>query len=228
VVFSDADPEHFVIPVPSSPGSVELDPDAWILWSSRSSTSYLPGPPKIVETHPAPGEVIIAGPTVHAVTVTFHTDVNTALGDYSLVGAATGPHSVAFGYDSGSNTVTLIAPGQLPADDYALMVTDTLTAVNSGDDLDGEIADPLEAASLPSGDGVESGAAVISFAVICGPADANCNGHVDLGDFAVFQTCFTGPDAGPPPNGCAMMRLDPDTDVDLSDHGLFADLLDGP
>ena len=228
VVFNNADPEHFVIPVPSAPAWVEFDPDAWALWSTRGSTSYVPGPPKIVETQPALGEVIIAGPSVQPVTVTFHTDVNTDIGDYSLVGAATGAQSFAFGYNSGTNTTTLIIPSPLPVDDFTLTVADTTTAADSGDFLDGEIADLLSPTSLPSGEGVEGGSAVISFAVICGPGDANCNGHVDLGDYAAFQTCFTGPDAGPPPIGCAMMRLDPDTDVDLADYDLFADLLDGP
>jgi hypothetical protein len=162
------------------------------------------------------------------VAVTFHTSVTTVAGDYSLVGAAGGAQSVSFNYDGGTNTVTLTAPAQLPPDDYTLTVADTLTAADSGDFLDGEIADPLSPASLPSGEGVEGGDAHLSFAVICGPGDANCNSQVDLGDYQVFQNCYTGPDAGPPADGCAMMRLDPDTDVDLDDLALFADLLDGP
>ncbi len=228
VVFNNADPEHFVIPVPSAPTTVSLDPDAWVLWSTRTNVAYVPGPPKIVETAPAPGEIVLTSPGLDTVTASFHTNVNTAAGDYTLIGAATGAQSVAFSYSSGTKTTTLTAPADLPPDDYTLTVNDTVTAVDSGQALDGEVADPLDPASLPSGDGLAAGDAVISFAVICGPGDANCNSHVDLGDYARLQTCYTGPDAGPPPNGCAMMRLDADTDVDLDDYDLFADLLDGP
>ncbi len=228
VVFNDNDPEHFVIPVPSTPASVSLDPDAWILWSSRTGTSYVPGPPKIVETSPGPGEIVLAGPAVDSATVTFHTNVNTTAGDYSLVGAATGMQSVSFAYNAGTNTVTLTAPTDLEPDDYTLTVSDTLTAVDNGQSLDGEIADSFSPDSLPSGEGVQGGNAVLSFAVICGAGDANCNGSVDLGDYATFQTCFTGADAGPPSAGCAMMRLDADADIDLDDLAQFTSLLDGP
>ena len=142
VVFNDADPEHFVIPIDAPASSVELDPDAWILWSNRSSISYVAGPPKIVETSPAPGDELSAAASTDTVTVTFHTNVNTSAAHYSLVGDSVGSVSVTYGYDSGSNTVTLTAGADLAPDAYTLTVSDALTAVNSGDQLDGEIADP--------------------------------------------------------------------------------------
>ncbi|MHC4611118.1 MAG: M1 family metallopeptidase, partial [Planctomycetota bacterium] len=148
VVFNDADPEHFVIPLPTAPFVVELDPDEWILWSSRTNTGYVPGPPTIVETGPAPGQVVTPTDTV---TVTFHANVNTTGADYTLVGVNTGAHAVTFVYDSGNTTATLTAAAPLPTDEYTLTVSDAVTAVDSGQNLDGEIADPSDPASLPSG-----------------------------------------------------------------------------
>jgi hypothetical protein len=227
VIFNDADPEHFVIPLDAAPSSVAFDPDAWILWTTRTSTSYVPGPPKIVETSPAPGQIVEQVDT-DAVEITFHTNVSTSAGHYSLVGATTGPVGVGFAYDSGTNTVTLSTGGDLPPDEYTLTVSDALTAVNSGDQLDGEIADPADPASLPSGEGLEGGSAVVEFVVICVFGDADCDDNVDLADFSHFQNCFTGQDAGPAQSGCEMMRFDPDTDVDTDDFAEFSNVFAGP
>jgi len=228
-IFNDADPEHFVIPLEAPPASVEFDPDAWILWSNRVLIDYVPGPPKIVETGPAPGEVVqlVEGGT-DTVSVTFHTDVSTGASHYSLVGAAGGPVAVSYAYDAGANTVTLTAADVLPPDDYTLAVSDALTAVDSGQQLDGEIADPLDPDSLPSGDGLAGGPATIEFAVVCALGDADCDADVDLDDFHHFQACFTGPTAGPPAPGCAMMRFDPDADIDLADFAAFSVAFDHP
>ncbi|MFH0983362.1 MAG: Ig-like domain-containing protein [Planctomycetota bacterium] len=227
VVFNDHDPEHFVVPIPAAATSVQFDPDAWVLWSTRTSTSYVPGPPKIVETTPAPGEVVELAQGVDAVEITFHTNVSTVAANYTLVGETTGPQTVTFAYNGGTNTTTLTATGLLPPDTYTLTVDDALTAVNSGQHLDGEIADPLDPASLPSGEGVAYGDALIQFAVVCALGDADCDANVDLADFAAFQRCFTGA-GGTATSGCAMMRFDGDKDVDLADLALFDDVLLGP
>lgn len=228
VVFNDHDPEHFVIPLPAAAGSVQLDPDAWILWSGLTTTSYVPGPPTVVATSPSPGQVVTLAAAVDQVDVTFHTDVTTSAGDYSLIGASGGPQGVAFAYNGTNNTVTLSAGGPLAADTYTLTVATGVTAVDSGQALDGEVADPFDPASLPSGDGVTGGAAVITFDVVCDFGDGDCDTDVDLADFARFQLCFTGDGNGPAAPGCAMMRFDPDTDVDTADFAGFEALFGGP
>jgi len=60
------------------------------------------------------------------------------------------------------------------------------------------------------------------------PADFNGDGHVDLQDFAHFESCFTGPNAGPLPAGCANADLDQDQDVDMRDFSLFQRCFTGP
>ncbi|OGL42099.1 MAG: hypothetical protein A2161_19615, partial [Candidatus Schekmanbacteria bacterium RBG_13_48_7] len=84
VIFNDADPEYFVIPVPATPSSVSFDPDIWILWGTRTGRTYVPGPPTIVDTNPSPGSILTSSPSLTNVTVTFHTDVDIDLSDFSI------------------------------------------------------------------------------------------------------------------------------------------------
>jgi hypothetical protein len=58
-------------------------------------------------------------------------------------------------------------------------------------------------------------------------ADFDHDGDVDAVDCDRFQSCMTGPQAGPPGVNCADPDMDSDNDVDLSDFGLFQRCLDG-
>jgi len=201
-IFDSADPQHFVIPIPAPATTVQFDPDAWVLWSTVSNTSYVAGPPKIVAMTPAPGDMLPPSPAASTLAVTFHTNVSTAAGNYALVGASTGAQPVGFAYNSATYTATLTTAGPLPPDTYTLTVSDALTAVNSGQHLDGEIADPADPASLPSGNGVAGGAATLSFTVAYPRGDLNCDGVVNFSDinpfvlylsnFPVWQTTYAG------------------------------------
>ncbi len=171
MVFNDNDPEHFVVPVPAAPTTVALDPDAWILWDSVTETTYVPGPPTIVETSPAPGKAVAFEDAVNTVTVTFHTNVDVQQSHFSLVGARTGSKSFTIASTGGVNPVTLNLSGPLAIDTYTLTVTDGVTGTATGLALDGEVGDPVDPASLPSGDGVAGGYAAIEFAVF-GPIPA--------------------------------------------------------
>ncbi|HVP13796.1 MAG TPA: M1 family aminopeptidase [Phycisphaerae bacterium] len=174
-VFNSHDPENFVIPIPAPATTVTLDPDDWVLNSSKTTTTYVPGPPRIAQASPLPGTVLPCGTLLHAVTITFHTNVTTSAGQYTLVGATTGPRPVSFSYNSTTNTTTLTSAIALSPDTYTLTVSDAVTAVNSGMALDGEIADPNSPASLPSGNGVAGGSAVMRFTIAARPA-ADING----------------------------------------------------
>ncbi len=59
------------------------------------------------------------------------------------------------------------------------------------------------------------------------PGDIDGDGDVDLADFATLSTCFGGPGATTPPDGCeaddfAASDLDGDGDVDLGDFSTFS------
>ncbi len=227
VIFNDADAEHFVIPLGSAPSVVQFDPDEWILRSGLSTTAYPAGPPTIVQTSPQPGQ-ILEDDDAGDVEITFHAPVNTSATHYQLTGATTGPVAVGAAYDAANNTVTLTPTTALPADLYTLAVADSVTGSVSGLNLDGEITDPLDPGSLPSGDGLAGGSATVRFTIICGYGDADCDRDVDFDDFSVFQACYTGPNQGPARTGCEPMRFDADTDVDLDDFAAFANTLAGP
>ncbi len=56
----------------------------------------------------------------------------------------------------------------------------------------------------------------------CPPGDVNGDDHLDLLDYAVWPDCLTGPNDGPPGNGCsATVDSDFDQDVDLFDWRKF-------
>ena len=164
-VWNDARTEWFVVPVADVVTALQFDPNQWILRTGATSTAYAPGPPKIVGTSPALGANVAASSGADQISITFHTNVNAAASHVSLVGANTG--SKTFQLVSGSNVNPLVIQLDEPLvdDAYTLTVTSGVTAVNSGMTLDGEIADPLSTASLPSGDGLAGGNAVIQFTV---------------------------------------------------------------
>ena len=67
-------------------------------------------------------------------------------------------------------------------------------------------------------------------------ADADGDGDVDQDDFAVFQTCFTGTNAGPVPSEpdyCLCFDVEgnsgiPDNDIDEADLAVFENRLSAP
>lgn len=164
VVFNDNDTEHFVIPIDGPASSVDLDPDNWILLENVTPTAYVPGPPTVIATQPAAGGVL-EGADFDTIEVTFHTDVAVDAGDFELVGDGVGVVPLLFQYNATEHRATLTAVPPLAADSYTLTVRDTLTAVDSGQALDGEVTDANDPASLPSGDGVAGGDSVIEFLV---------------------------------------------------------------
>lgn len=58
-------------------------------------------------------------------------------------------------------------------------------------------------------------------------ADLDGDRDVDLADFAFFQACVTGADAGPVAGACAFSDFDADRDVDQADFGAFQRCLNG-
>ena len=58
------------------------------------------------------------------------------------------------------------------------------------------------------------------------PCVEDCS--LDLFDFALLQTCFTGEGGGPIEDECEPVAFDDDDDVDLQDHGAFVAVFKGP
>ncbi len=210
-IWNDAELEHYVLPIPAAASDVVLDPNAWVLHTANDVVGYVPGPPAIVQTVPAPGAQEPAAPA--AIEIVFSEDVNASSGDFQLVGDATGPAAFDFSYDAANFTVVLTPVVPLEVDDYSVMIADSVTSVAAGAALDGEVDDPFSAASLPSGDGQPGGAGVFGFRVAGGcPADLDGSGLVDLADLAVLLANFGTNGAGPRDGD-----VDGDHDVDLSD-----------
>jgi len=55
----------------------------------------------------------------------------------------------------------------------------------------------------------------------CVPGDCDCDGDVDLDDFADFEACLAGPGGGLPEPNCGCFDLNDSGDVDLEDFALF-------
>lgn len=163
-VWNDNLLQHYVLPLTGNASSVTLDEDNWILTTSVGTQTYVPGPPKIVETSPAPGGRVSYG--LNSIRVTFHTPINAAGSNFEVIGATRGVQSFSYSYDSGSNTVVLTFMNPLLPDEYTLNIADAVTAQNTGQRLDGEITDPTNPNSLPSGNGIQGGNSQIRFKVL--------------------------------------------------------------
>lgn len=153
-LWNTARSQHYALFLPLTPSEAALDPDAWILTTGNLKETYRPGPPKITALSPAPGASV--GALVRQVRIGFHTPVQIAPSQVSVVGEHTGP--VQFQLSRvGDATIVLGFPRVLTPDRYTVRVLDTVTALDSGQRLDGELT------SLPSGDGLPGGEAQWSF-----------------------------------------------------------------
>jgi hypothetical protein len=171
-VWNDAQTQWFAVPVSGSVTALGFDPDEWILRTGAQGVVYVPGPPKIVVTDPVPGAVLRIETQQDTVTIAFQTNVDALPSDFELVGAAGGPQSFTIADTTNVNPIVLELDGPLVPDGYTLTIADRLVATDSQLALDGEMVDPEEPDSLPSGDGVPGGIAAIQFVVRGSPIPA--------------------------------------------------------
>jgi aminopeptidase N len=217
VIWNDEQAEHFLVPGLSGVTGVLLDPLDWTLHKSNVEVSFVEGPPKVVTTTPEPGGSINAAEGM-AIEIAFHKDVDVEAADLALVGDATGAASFSLVYDSLSYVATLTPDGPLPGDDYTLTVSDGVKDLAAGLLLDGELVDPADPASLPSGEGLPGGSAVVRFTV--NPlGDLDGDGLVNVTDFLALLAAW-GPCPGPCPPLCAG-DLDGDCTVGVNDFLLL-------
>lgn len=225
--WNDAQREHVLLPLTTGGvSSVLLDPKPWILKSAQT-TAFVPGPPKVVELTPAPGEAVKHVPELK---VTFHKPVQVAAQDLALVGVRNGPIATSFVYEPASQTATLTPLYALTSDTYTLTVSEAIVDVESQQALDGELDKPFVSAPLPSGDGLPGGATIATFALVAA-GDMNCDGEVDFGDINPFVKALADPvgyvNEFP---GCPVANGDINEDgkVDFEDINPFITLLTGP
>ena len=223
VVFDDTDPQHFVVPIAGAPTTVAFDPDEWILRDDAIEREYVPGPPVIIETVPAPGNAICYLEATDTIAVTFHTDVKVSGDHISLLGAETGPWTFSVIPGADTRHIVLHLPYPLLPDSYKLVIKDGIEGADSLLPLDGEVANPLDPASLPSGDGVPGGDALIQFDVISffTPGEFDGSPGLSLADFQAFELCMTGPEGTFVDPLCDPADFDRSGAVDLADIQVF-------
>lgn len=191
-VSNNADAEHFLIPVPVPMGGFTLDPDNWILFTGLTNMGTGPeGPPKVVQTSPAPGSTVAGGASGFGgpITVTFHKNVTISAGDVTLMGPG-GVVPCAFVYDALTFTATLTPSVALATGSHTLGVAATVTGAAGGGVLDGEtpgssLVNP--GSVLPSGDGLAGGVFAVDFSVAPPPV---CVGDL-TGDLTVNTADLT-------------------------------------
>jgi hypothetical protein len=164
LVWSDARSENLLIPVSGPVQDVDLDPDDWILSRFKSRGPAHDGPPKIVDIDPPPNASHPTGEPL-SVAVTFHRDVVAGASDFTLRRADGLESTVDVSYDRATYTATVTTAEPLARGRYQLMIRDRIVDAEDGLALDGEL-EKVHGASLPSGDGVEGGDAVVDFTVI--------------------------------------------------------------
>ncbi|MFO0837462.1 MAG: M1 family aminopeptidase [Phycisphaerae bacterium] len=205
-VINDAREEHFLIPTTTPATGLTVDPDEWILTTSKSSVPFVNSPPKVIAITPSPA-AHVTSPGVGPIRVQFHVNVTLPPGAVSLSGARFGAIPATVSYNSSTYTASLTPAQPLRPDVYTLTVGDSTVAVIGGRALDGEIVNGV----LPSGDGVPGGSAVCTFVV--GPdGDLDLDGDVDESDLGLLLQSWQSTSAG---------DIDGDGDTDESDLGLL-------
>ncbi len=209
VVGNTARVQHFLIPLPGTAvaSGVTLDESTWILEVGKAGEAYVAGPPKVVEAAPSPGSVAADTDPTNRIELWFSDNVAATAAAFGISGPD-GPVAFTFAYTGAQQKASLTFAQPLPAGEYTVTVQPSVTA--NGLALDGEIADPLAPASLPSGNGLAGGAASFRFTIMptvppC-PADRDGDADVDSDDIVIFFGTFE--------EGTADFDSDGDTDSD--------------
>ncbi len=224
VIWHEADIEWYVLPAHGTVTSVQFDKDTWILRGAATNVPYESGSPQLIAAVPTLGGRALGASEL---ALRFSKDVTYVDADLSVTGSQSGAHAFTSGYNAVNNEITLSFGGALPSGEtWTVHVSDDLRGQDNSAQLDGEIADPTEPGSLPSGDGLPGGDAVFAFFSTT-PGDFDFDGDSDLSDFGHFQACYSGPNTPQNDSNCQDAKFDGDEDVDLDDFGIMQGCLSG-
>lgn len=194
-IWNFARSQYYLLPAGASTQTLDVDPFNYVLTSDRTSSGFVEGPPRVIDVIPPIGTTAPFG-QISTLDIVLHRPVSVPTDAISVVGANSGPVAFTPAYNATTQTITVTFTSALPADDYTVSVSPTIVSQTGSVALDGEITDPNNPASLPSGDGVASGAAVFAFhvdgAALSG--DVNCDGQVNNFDIDAFVLALS--DAG--------------------------------
>jgi aminopeptidase N len=190
--------QYFVVPIPAPATAIALDEFNWILNTGKAAVAYTPGPAKLVQASPAPASTLPAGPT--SATLTFSEAVNAAATSFTLTRSGGGGDvPFTFAYTPANFTATLSFAAPLAPGVYTITAAATITAIASGQALDGEVPGTTlggAPTALPSGDGQPGGPAVYTFTIqgsSC-PVDFNGDGVVNVADFLAYLAAYAAAD----------------------------------
>lgn len=152
--------QNFVLPLTGPATACTFDEDVWVFSTNNTNGAYVARGPKIVESSPGINQTVLALP--RSISVVFHTPVsiNASQVHFRPAGSSRNIPIRSFTYDSLNNKITFVPDRRLINGRFEIVIDSTVTATNSGQQLDGEIG-----ANLPSGDGIAGGQAVIPFTV---------------------------------------------------------------
>jgi hypothetical protein len=187
-VNNDQRNQWYLIPTTAAVTSLTIDPNSWILTSTKTAVAYANGPAKVVEMSPLPGSTTPESTGVGAVSVVFSENVNASAANFTVTGPS-GPVPFTYSYSPATFIATLTFPSNLAGGSYTVGISDLITTAAAGIRLDGEVANPNAASSLPSGNGVAQGSASLAFKVRCA-SDIDGDDVVDFGDFLGFFNCY--------------------------------------
>jgi hypothetical protein len=201
---NNARTQHFLIPTTNVPSQVSFDPFSRILTSTATATvAFAEGPPKIVSLTPAPGAANV--PPSSPVAIRFHKNSIVSAPYYLLTDPDGATIPFDFAYDPATYTATMTPLGPLAPGEYTVTVFDGVVGVAGEVRLDGELADPRNPASLPSGNGVAGGNTLWKFTVAAPPpscpGDTNDDNLVDGADLSVILSTFGTKSAEPGTGG---------------------------
>ncbi|MCS7209601.1 MAG: M1 family aminopeptidase [Fimbriimonadales bacterium] len=181
-VWNRARTQYYVIPVSGTVSDLAFDPDEWILKDGSTNEAYRPGPPVIVEMNPAPGVVVAP---VRQIDLYFQTPVQINAAQVQLISATHGAIACAFAHDASAQRVRLTPDVPLKPDSYTVRISPSVTATNSGLELDGEYQ-----GQLPTGDGIPGGEAVLPLRVLARDGDVNGDGCTNDTDLLAVLLAF--------------------------------------
>ncbi|MCS7273761.1 MAG: M1 family aminopeptidase [Fimbriimonadales bacterium] len=181
-IWNKALEQYYVLPVAGVVSQVAFDPDEWILKGTSMQEAYRPGPPVVVEMNPAPGR---ANTSVSQVELYFQTPVQINAAQVRVEGASRGSVAFNFTYEPEARRVRLTFASPLKPDAYAIRISPSVVAQNSGLALDGEYF-----GQLPTGDGIPGGEAVLPLRVLATSGDVNGDGCVNNADLLSVLFAF--------------------------------------